>query len=206
MYYTYDYYPNQAAFNQVMAWMSAYSFVWLAVAVFAIVCTWRIFTKAGQEGWKCLIPFYGAYVESKIVDYTVYFWFLLFGSLGFSILVGIITGIAASNNSAQGLVTALAVLGLIYAIALLVMSIKYNIKLAKAFGQSGAFAVGLIFLPLIFRAILAFGSAQYQFGAPLSHPGAADVWKCPSCGQYNPTNSQFCPKCGTRMPEKDPVA
>jgi hypothetical protein len=36
------------------------------------------------------------------------------------------------------------------------------IDLAKCFGQSGAFAVGLILLSLIFYAILAFGSAQYR--------------------------------------------
>ncbi len=36
------------------------------------------------------------------------------------------------------------------------------IKLAKAFDKSGAFAVGLIFLNIIFLAILAFGKARYS--------------------------------------------
>lgn len=36
------------------------------------------------------------------------------------------------------------------------------IKLAKAFDKSGAFAVGLIFLNIIFLAILAFGEARYS--------------------------------------------
>ena len=36
------------------------------------------------------------------------------------------------------------------------------IKLAKAFDKSGAFAVGLIFLNIIFLAILAFGKALYS--------------------------------------------
>ena len=35
------------------------------------------------------------------------------------------------------------------------------IKLAKAFGQSTVFGVGLIFLPFIFMLILGFGDAQY---------------------------------------------
>ena len=42
-----------------------------------------------------------------------------------------------------------------------VISIIMCINLAKAFGKSGGFAVGLILLPLIFYLILAFGSAQY---------------------------------------------
>ena len=39
------------------------------------------------------------------------------------------------------------------------------VKLAKAFGKSGGFAVGLIFLSIIFYCILAFGDAQY-IGVP----------------------------------------
>ena len=42
-----------------------------------------------------------------------------------------------------------------------IMMILLFVKLAKAFGKSGGFAVGLIFLPFIFLLILAFGSAQY---------------------------------------------
>ena len=43
----------------------------------------------------------------------------------------------------------------------IVMGIIMNVKLAQAFGQSGGFAVGLIFLPYIFVPMLGFGSAQY---------------------------------------------
>jgi hypothetical protein len=39
------------------------------------------------------------------------------------------------------------------------------VKLAKAFGKSGGFAVGLIFLSVIFYCILAFDQSQYQ-GVP----------------------------------------
>lgn len=40
------------------------------------------------------------------------------------------------------------------------------IDVAKRFGKGGGFAVGLIFLGIIFYPILGFGSAQYQGGAP----------------------------------------
>lgn len=42
-----------------------------------------------------------------------------------------------------------------------VMMIIMYVKLAKAFGQSTGFAIGLIFLSVIFLPILAFGDAQY---------------------------------------------
>ena len=43
----------------------------------------------------------------------------------------------------------------------IVVLIMLYVKLAKAFGKSGGFAAGLIFLNLIFVCILGFGSAQY---------------------------------------------
>lgn len=44
----------------------------------------------------------------------------------------------------------------------IVVSIISVIDLAKAFGKSGGFAAGLIFLSVIFYPMLAFGSARYQ--------------------------------------------
>ena len=42
-----------------------------------------------------------------------------------------------------------------------VMNIVMYVKLSQAFGMSGAFAVGLIFLPYVFLPILGFGDAEY---------------------------------------------
>ncbi|MEG1524334.1 MAG: DUF5684 domain-containing protein [Clostridia bacterium] len=47
----------------------------------------------------------------------------------------------------------------------IVFGIMATCKLAKAFGKGGGFAVGLIFLSIIFTCILAFGSAKY-LGVP----------------------------------------
>ena len=41
------------------------------------------------------------------------------------------------------------------------LGIKVKLDLAKAFGKSAGFGVGLIFLPPVFLAMLAFGDAQY---------------------------------------------
>jgi uncharacterized membrane protein YhaH (DUF805 family) len=43
----------------------------------------------------------------------------------------------------------------------IVILIMVMIALAKVFGKDGGFAVGLIFLSIIFMAILAFGDAKY---------------------------------------------
>lgn len=47
-------------------------------------------------------------------------------------------------------------------IAIPVLMILANVKLAKAFGKGGGFAVGLIFLNAIFMPILAFSDAEYE--------------------------------------------
>jgi len=49
----------------------------------------------------------------------------------------------------------------------IVIAIIAMVKLAKAFGKSGGFAVGLIFLSVIFLSILAFDQSQY-LGVPQS--------------------------------------
>ena len=54
---------------------------------------------------------------------------------------------------------------LLIPIANFVFLIITMVKLAKAFGKGGGFAVGLIFLSIIFYCILAFGPATY-LGVP----------------------------------------
>ena len=36
--------------------------------VLVLAAQWKIFSKAGEAGWKCLIPFYNAYISVKIAD------------------------------------------------------------------------------------------------------------------------------------------
>lgn len=40
---------------------------WIVVCALMCVTCWPIFTKAGEPGWKCLIPIYGAVVFMRIV-------------------------------------------------------------------------------------------------------------------------------------------
>ncbi|MBX4201808.1 signal peptidase I [Candidatus Saccharibacteria bacterium] len=49
--------------------------VYLAFIVVYVVAYWKIFEKAGQAGWKSLIPIYNTYIVLKIVGYSG--WYLL---------------------------------------------------------------------------------------------------------------------------------
>ena len=59
-----------AAFGGVM-WI-----LWLAFIVIYLVAMWKIFVKAGEEGWKCLIPIYNIIILLKIVG-RPWWWLLL---------------------------------------------------------------------------------------------------------------------------------
>ena len=142
----------------------------LAITVFVIVCMWMIFEKLGIEGWKCLIPFYNAYVLFKKIYSTPAFFVSLVASVvmicstvslattAFAGLAGLLDIFGTFREITVGSVLIPIILIIIAAIVLLVLEVMLNIKLSKVFGKSGAFAVGLIFLTPIFLGILAFDS------------------------------------------------
>ena len=39
----------------------------LAISIISLVAMWKLFEKAGEAGWKCIVPFYNLYTEFKIV-------------------------------------------------------------------------------------------------------------------------------------------
>lgn len=65
------------------------------------------------------------------------------------------------------------VLVLIPLVNIVVIIIVY-VELAKAFGKSAGFGIGMIFLSFIFLPLLAFGDDQYLDGAASSSGGALD--------------------------------
>lgn len=44
----------------------------IAISILMIVANWKLFTKAGEEGWKCLIPIY---IYSSIKTFIVFCYF-----------------------------------------------------------------------------------------------------------------------------------
>jgi len=54
-----------------------YSLIVLILAVTSIVSIWRIFEKAGDKGWKSLIPFYNTYTLFKVAGYNGWMFLLL---------------------------------------------------------------------------------------------------------------------------------
>jgi|SRR6267378_5934124 len=49
------------------AFATGFALGMMAVMVLTVAAMWRIFSKAGEAGWKALIPIYGAVVFNRIV-------------------------------------------------------------------------------------------------------------------------------------------
>ena len=109
-------------------------FIGLVISIISIIANWKLFTKAGEKGWKCLIPIYNTVVLFKIAGLSPW---LVLGYL--ATIIPVVGGLISLG-----------------------ISIYLYINLAKAFGEGAGFAVGLILLNTIFMMILAFGSSQYQ--------------------------------------------
>ena len=120
----------------------------LVLYVLEVIALWKIFVKAGEDGWKAIIPILNIYVLFKISWDPKFFWFYL----GAQVLGGIL---ASSENSFAMTLGSLCSLG---AFVLTVIMLYY---LSKSFGQGAGFTVGLVLLQLIFLMILGFGGSSY---------------------------------------------
>lgn len=113
-------------------------FVWLAVAIVAIVAMWRVFEKAGVAGWKAIIPVYNSWTLAEI----------------------------AGKPGWWGLVSLLSFIPILGPIAVLVVYVILALELAKRFGKDTTFAIlGLVIFNLVGLLILGFGDAKYS-GTP----------------------------------------
>jgi hypothetical protein len=108
--------------------------LYIALIIFMIVVYWKIFEKAGQPGWASIVPFYNTYVLIVNILEMPPVWFWLLLVPCANIVVAII----------------------------LIFMIPF--KLAEKFGKDTGFAIGLLFLGIIFLPILAFGDARYRGG------------------------------------------
>ena len=136
------------------------------VGILSIIAWWRIFAKAGEKGWKAIIPFYNMYVMYKLFwKVAIFIVMLVLSTLAVIGYIIVIYGIvAAFYSGSSGMFMAGVLLLVACAIVALVLQIIFYNKLAKAFGHGAGFTVGLIFLNVIFLLILAFGSSRYLGG------------------------------------------
>lgn len=122
----------------------------LVCYVFRIIAEWRIFTKAGEKGWKTLIPFYNVYIEYKLTSTTKMFVIFL-----------IVTFLAALGGQCTSTGTVAKILIFIINVIAIYFTVRRWSCLSKAFGKGSGYTVGLTFLHPLFIMMLGFGKAEY---------------------------------------------
>lgn len=131
------------------------------LAVLMLIARWNIFVKAGADGWKALIPICHLHTQLKFTwRPRLLCWYYLLpliiaGTLWVWFWPEIGPWLWGTNLAL-----------LVSVVALVYLQIKLRYKLARSFGRGGGFTLGLLFLPLIFLPVLAFGRARY-LGKPL---------------------------------------
>jgi hypothetical protein len=83
--------------------------IWIALVVLMIASMWKVFVKAGQPGWGCLIPIYNVYLMLKIAGKPGW-WLILFFIPIVSLVVSVIVVVAFAANFGKGVGFALGLL------------------------------------------------------------------------------------------------
>ena len=109
----------------------------------------KMYRKADIAPWKAFIPVYHTYNNYK----------LSWNSKMFFLAAALYILMTALSNSAM-LAAQLAVIAA--GIALMVVTVKQNVKMAKLFGKGTGTGIALIFFPGITSLILGLGKAEFQ--------------------------------------------
>ena len=137
--------------------------------IVTVIATWKIFQKAGEPGWKCLIPIYNIYIMYKIVGMKGWFWGILLVTFFGSLVVSLDGSgyLLTETNPNLNLFDPSKHIPTV--VALLVMcvvdiwgGILYAWRTSKAFGHGGGYFIGLLFLQPIFWLILGFDKSKYH--------------------------------------------
>ena len=87
----------------LVAVIMAYALFAFIFYILQVIAYWKIFTKAGEEGWKSIIPIYNGYVQYRLTWDVQYFWVALGLAVG--------GGILNSFGGIVGVIGSLALLG-----------------------------------------------------------------------------------------------
>lgn len=137
--------------SDIIAALGAYLILILVLAVLLIVAYWKMFTKAGEAGWKSLIPIYNVCIAFRIAwkDQSA-FWVWLIASVAYSMFRDREDGISGIITIAAGLLA-------------LIWWMRLCIHQAKSYGKGAGTGVAAFFLPNILTLYYGFASScTYQ--------------------------------------------
>ncbi len=143
---------------------TGFTLLLIGLYVLLVIAYWKMFTKAGEAGWKSIIPLYNIYIAFKIAWKDGSAFWIYFVT---TVICYVAYGIAATNaaGSSSGDVGAIiaSVIALIAGIVSLVWNIRFLIRQARSYNKGIGCAILAIFFPNIMTLYYGFAStAIYQ--------------------------------------------
>jgi len=158
----------------IMGSIVCFGAIFLVIMFVAIIIHWRIYEKAGQQGWAAVVPIYSTLILMDIIHRPrSWAWIILGLGLLTSILNALQPSTQGQNHQDPNMI--ISVLQIVAGLTSLYFTVRTMRDLARAFGHGRGFTAGLIFLPFIFYPILAFGDSQYQYTNHTALPGQSDL-------------------------------
>ena len=135
---------------------------------------WKLFTKAGRQGWRALIPFWSAVTFCEIARVPRWYASVISGGIWGSILLIVLSAIITIASPIMtggsffifGFFSFTMIVSLIAPVLMLAAMIFRSIvlyKLAAPFGKGDEFGIALVFIEAVFIPVLAFGQAEYIY-------------------------------------------
>jgi hypothetical protein len=149
--------------NAFPIWMFLVELIPLGIFVLAFIIVrfisyWKIYQKAGYEGWECLVPFYRLYIRLKIVGKPGWWLFLMWIPIaGAYWYVWMTNMLSKSFGKDEGYTIGLVLVGHIF---YPIMGFSNNIRYQGPFGD-----------PVAYQAYQESIKPRFDFELPNTHLG-----------------------------------
>ncbi len=120
--------------------------IWCIILIIAL---WKAFTKAGEAGWKAIIPFYNIYIMFKIAGYKNWFWYTIIIAVIGAIVAQIVPEYANYATGIASIITG-------------IMAIIVNFQFARKYGWGVFTSILFVIFTGICLLFLGFGGCKYQ--------------------------------------------
>lgn len=84
-------------------------FFYIALIIFELIVTWKIYVKAGQPGWAAIVPFYNIVVLLKIIKmdwwHILIMLFVPFAAIVYGIIIPLKLAKAFGKSTGFGVLT-----------------------------------------------------------------------------------------------------
>lgn len=133
----------------IVAWV-----IGLARIILAIVAMWKIFEKAGEAGWKAIIPIYNIYIMYKIAWMKNWFWWMLLVPFCLWLIAWFL------SDSASNIKEILSIIGVLFSV---VVTIIATFKLPRKFGWGVFTSILYVLFTSICVLVLGFWNYKYEW-------------------------------------------